>query len=312
MGQDPCGAGPTATAAQCARSGVTPAQYGSALLTNPAAQYNYIQGGNDQLKPETALTYTLGAVLTPIRNFTATIDYWQIKVDDVINTPDPSIIVNQCIFQGNFCNLVNREPTTGTLWLPGSGVTATLQNLSQLQSSGIDVSASYTGRMDALGGYGLLFNGSYLQKAELTPFPGLGSYDCAGYYGTQCQTFINPRWRHKLRGTWATPWNMDLALTWRHIDSVDYVGLNSATLVNDPSTAATDAHLSARDYFDFAAAWQINKTFSVRAGINNIFDQDPPITGANVQVAPFGNGNTFPQTYDALGRLIFVNLSMKF
>ena len=34
-----------------------------------------------------------------------------------------------------------------------------------------------------------------------------------------------------MRGTWATPWNVDLALTWRHIDSVDYIGKVKAPLL---------------------------------------------------------------------------------
>jgi iron complex outermembrane receptor protein len=317
LSQDPCGNAPTATAAQCARSGITPAQYaasvaGTSFITNPAGQYNFIQGGNAQLAAETALTYTLGAVLNPIRNFTATIDYWQIKVDQVINNLDPTIAVNQCIFSGQFCNLVNRD-AQGTLWLPGGGaVTATLQNLTQLNTSGFDLGASYTGRLGAMGGYGVLFNGSYLLKSETTPFQNSGSYNCAGFYGAACQSPVNPKWRHKLRGTWATPWNMDLALTWRHIDGVDFVGLNSSPLVN-AVTPATDAHLASRDYFDIAAAWQINKTFTLRGGINNVLDQDPPIV-SSVAATPgaFGNGNTFPQNYDALGRLVFLNLTMKF
>ena len=323
MSQDPCGLNTTgtpgsqkATAAQCAQSGVTAAQYASpGTITNVAGQYNYIQGGNEQLKPETALTYTAGVVLTPIRNLTATVDYWQIKIDQSINNPDPQIIVNQCVFSGQFCNLVHRDPTTGALWLPGSSVTATLQNLVQYNTNGIDVSVGYTGRMGTMGGFGILFNGSYLAKSETEPFPGLGKYDCAGYYGgTACQN-PNPKWRHKMRGTWATPWNLDLALTWRHIDSVDYIGTNPSPLLNlgPGGTPATDATMAARDYFDLAGAWQINKTFSLRGGINNVFDQDPPIVG-NVATGPgsTGNGNTFPQTYDALGRLIFLNLTMKF
>ena len=57
MSQDPCGtspegAPPTATLAQCLLTGLKPAQYGSALLTNPAGQYNYLQGGNVNLSPE--------------------------------------------------------------------------------------------------------------------------------------------------------------------------------------------------------------------------------------------------------------------
>ena len=42
---------------------------------------------------------------------------------------------------------------------------------------------------------------------------------------------------------------------------------------------------------------------SVLLGINNVLDEDPPITSA---VGTTGNGNTFPQTYDALGRWIFL------
>ena len=51
---DPCaGATPTATFAQCARTGVTQAQYGN-IIDSPAGQYNQITGGNANLNPETA------------------------------------------------------------------------------------------------------------------------------------------------------------------------------------------------------------------------------------------------------------------
>ena len=77
--------------------------------------------------------------------------------------------------------------------------------------------------------------------------------------------------------------------------------------------APTDKVLGARDYFDLAGQWNINKTFSLRAGINNLLDKDPPIvSNASADPSIFGNGNTFPQVYDALGRLIFMNLTMKF
>ena len=62
---DPCaGTTPTATAAQCANTGVTAAQYGS-IADNPAGQFNTLTGGNPDLEPETADTYTIGFVATP-------------------------------------------------------------------------------------------------------------------------------------------------------------------------------------------------------------------------------------------------------
>jgi outer membrane receptor protein involved in Fe transport len=324
--QDPCGPGPapaaggpspgpTATAAQCARTGVTPAQYGSPVLFNPAGQYNFLQGGNSDLKPETANTWTLGAVLQPLRNLTATIDWWNIKIDDAIGNPPPETVLTQCLNSGQFCNLVRRD-ATGTLWLPGGGqIVATNINLAHYQVQGIDFGASYNQRIGAMGSFGVNFNGSYLQKWEYEPFKGLGTFDCAGLYGSQCgttQTAPNPKWRHKLRGSWLTPWNLDLALTWRHIDSVKFKGTSSDPLLRS-TTPATDENLAARDYFDVAALWVINKTFSMRAGVNNIFDKDPPVvSNTNSGVSIGGNGNTFPQTYDALGRLMFMNLTMKF
>ena len=119
-------------------------------------------------------------------------------------------------------------------------------------------------------------------------------------------------WRHKIRGTWATPWNVDLALTWRHIDKIEHEGTSSDPDIK-ATVAATDRELAARDYFDIAGMWTINKTFSLRGGINNLFDKDPPIV-SNVAADPslYGNGNTFPGTYDTLGRQIFLNLTMKF
>ena len=99
---DPCaGPTPTATLAQCQRSGLTAAKYGSDLLTNPAGQYNYLQGGNPNLEPEKAKSTTLGVVLTPMKNLSASIDYFNIKLDKQINNIAPPIILSQCVFSGH-------------------------------------------------------------------------------------------------------------------------------------------------------------------------------------------------------------------
>ena len=47
----------------------------------------------------------------------------------------------------------------------------------------------------------------------------------------------------------------------------------------------------------------------MRFGINNVTDEDPPVA---VTGAPFGNGNTYPQVYDTLGRYVFMGLTAKF
>jgi outer membrane receptor protein involved in Fe transport len=70
-----------------------------------------------------------------------------------------------------------------------------------------------------------------------------------------------------------------------------------------------DYELPAENYFDLAANWAITEKASVALGINNFLDDNPSISGA---VGTTGNGNTFPQTYDALGRYVFLRATVEF
>ena len=147
-------------------------------------------------------------------------------------------------------------------------------------------------------------------------------YDCAGLFGIICGTPI-PEWRHKLRVTWTSPWDFDLSLQWRHISGVDFDGnTNDPTLRGNcggPLTGATcdfsDAHIGSFDYFDLATNWTVHEGVQLHAGINNVMDKDPPLLDSNflgVSSPPFGNGNTYPQVYDALGRYVFVGATIKY
>lgn len=315
MTEDPCGPAMTNTLAQCLQTGLTAAQYGSGVLDSPAGQYNFLQGGNENLSPEKADTYTLGIVLTPVRDLTATIDWWQIKIDDAIDNAPPETLLNLCLTQNLFCNQIQRDPLTGALWLGSGRVIALNQNLGGYKTSGIDVAVNYLQRIGALGSLGLHFMGTWLQEWEFEPIKGAGRFDCAGFYGGVCSSTSSgplPEWRHKFRVTWATPWNFDVAATWRHISEVWNEGTSGHPLLNNTNLAAVDTYFGARDYLDLAANWTISKTYALRAGVNNVFDRDPPLaSGGALGPTTGGNGNTFPQTYDALGRVVFLNLTMK-
>jgi outer membrane receptor protein involved in Fe transport len=64
-----------------------------------------------------------------------------------------------------------------------------------------------------------------------------------------------------------------------------------------------------QNYFDLAAEWHVTEKASLLLGVNNILDEDPPLT---TFPGTTGNGNTYPQTYDALGRWIFLRGSIGF
>ena len=63
------------------------------------------------------------------------------------------------------------------------------------------------------------------------------------------------------------------------------------------------------NYFDLAANWAVTEKAAITLGINNVLDDNPSISAT---VGTSGNGNTFPQTYDSLGRYVFVRASVDF
>ena len=309
MDEDPCaGATPTATAAQCARMGVTAAQYGR-IQDSPAGQYNFLQGGNPNLNPEKAKTYTAGLVFTPTRNLSATIDYFDIRIEKAIDNIDPATTINLCITEGILCNLITRD-RLGTLWLFDEGrVIGTQVNLGSIKTSGVDLAVNYNHPLGSMGTLGITFIGTWLRSLEIEEIPGRGSYECKGLYGINKCGVPNPEWRHKLRFNWSMPWNVEAAITWRYMDKVlDQRTSSNPQLRGTPHPLTRE--LEAQNYIDMSGSWMATKWLTLRAGVNNILDRDPPLTD---QQGPsvFGNNNTFPGTYDALGRKFFVNATLK-
>jgi outer membrane receptor protein involved in Fe transport len=310
IANDPCGAGGTATIEQCRRTGLPDTLFRNAFLNSPAGQYNFLGGGNPNLSPEESDSATLGLVLTPIRNMSIAFDYFSVEVEKVIGIIPPLTILNQCL-EGNtaLCAFVQRD-RFGSLWATPQGfITSGNQNLGGLSTKGIDVEINYAMKIGRWGGLKFNFNGTKLMENITEPVPGLGSFDCAGLHGLICRV-PSPEWRHKLRTTWETPWNVDISATWRHIASVSDQGVSEAPQLRNAILADKDRTLGQRDYLDISASWQATKQLALRGGINNVFDRDPPLSG--LVPTGFGNGNTYPQMYDSLGRRIFVNATYKF
>lgn len=309
--EDPCaGATPTLPLATCARTGVTAAQYGK-IQDSPAGQYNFLQGGNPNLRPENAESKTFGVVLTPMRNLSVTVDYFDIKITDTISILDPASTLAKCLANGEarFCSLIQRD-RTGSLWLLDEGrIIGTNVNIGGSGTSGLDLGFNYAHKLANLGSLGVSATGTYLRSLYTEEIEGEGAYDCVGLYGANKCGAPNAEWRHKVRANWNTPWNLDLALTWRHIGEVALQNTSDQILLKGNSNAV-DRVLGKRDYFDLAASYKLTPKITLSGGINNLFDKDPPIT-SQLSTGQ-GNGNTYPSIYDALGRRLFMNLTAKF
>lgn len=303
---------PSATAAQCALTGVTAAQYGH-IAQNPANQYNGLTGGNPNLKPEIANSVTVGAVITPtfLRGFQATVDYFDIRLKSRIGTIGADTIITQCIATGDpaFCNLVHRNAGGNLFRTPDGFIIDTNLNAGGLSTKGIDVTAGYTQELGGAGNLGFSLAGTWLDTLVTDPV-GDPRYNCAGFYGSQCGT-PNPKWRHKARVTYTLPSGPSLSLAWRYFSHVRADTLSSDPDLNGPTAPGSrpgNSHISAQSYFDLALTVPVADKFTLHAGVNNVLDKQPPLNGQALPVIE--NGNTFAQVYDVLGRYIFFGVTL--
>ncbi len=307
--QDPCAnqtttGAPLATLAQCQLSGVTAAQFGR-ILDNPAHQFQGLFGGNPNLTPETADTWTAGAILQPrfIPGLAVTADYFNIHVKNVIGSLSFGTILNGCLGfnvpqNTTLCAFVHRNPNNGSLFI-GDNAFINVGDINEaglgLATKGIDINGTYSHRLGGLGTMNVSFVGTRLLKLTGLLF---NDVNCAGLFSGNCGN-PTPKWRHKLRLSLTMPNGIGASLAWRYFSPV----------LADPTSLPTpgDARLHAASYFDLAFTARMAQRLNLRLGVNNILDREPPIVGDTA--IP---GNTFPQVYDSMGRFVFAGATIDF
>ena len=341
-GKDPC-AGPTPafTAAQCANTGV-PANRYTLVADNAAGQFNQFIGGNVNLKPEIADTYTLGFVVTPTNDLRVAIDYYDIKIVDTITEIGAQTTLNFCGLTGDptLCSLVKRSGTgdlfRGSDPLTSGQVINLTNNFGEVHFRGLDLSAFYS--MNALGGrFSTSVQGNYLLEQQRSPLAGVNddaAYDCAGLINSACQS---PKWRHIANARFSKDW-FSVNLRWRYFGEMDYVDqFDGAPLFDDHLTCDSElsvgepamipnpskpgkmmanpkfgcmgnGKLAAYNYFDLSASALIGSWGELTIGVNNIADKAPPMVGGSLAPA---NGNA-PGGYDQAGRFLFTSFTVKF
>jgi outer membrane receptor protein involved in Fe transport len=137
---------------------------------------------------------------------------------------------------------------------------------------------------------------SYIDEWEFNDGGGSATVSCKGLWGTGCGAPVFEI-RNHMRLTWITPWNLTISTLWRHFDSVEGIG-------------PFDEDIDDYDYFDVAGIWEINDSMMLRAGVNNVTDEEPPLAPAGASIG--GNGNSMPGIYDALGQYWFAGLTVSF
>ena len=299
LADDPCGLSMSASQSACANTGLAQNLYGTDLKS-PADQYNILQGGNEMVAPEEAASFTAGLVATPafVDGLTVTLDYFDINVEKGIDNIPAATALQKCLDTGlsAFCNLINRHPTNGSLWLTGGYISAQTTNLSEENVQGVDIIFDYNfdtpvGPMELQG------VSTYLLTSDLIELPGESALECAGYWGAACGKNPQPKFSGNYKATLYTPYDVRLSLALRYLGGTDDLGSNNI-------------NFDAETYWDLTAEWSAEGNYIFTGGIANLLDTDPQVS-SDAGTAP-GNGNTFPAFFDALGRYMFVNLGVSF
>ena len=270
----------------CAGQGI-PANY-----VQNASQLKISAGGNPELKPETSDSFSVGMVWMPEEtgNLTVTVDYYNVQVDDAINTPDPVDVILTCYTTPNLaapeCGRIGRGPL-GTI----TRFDLLNENLARLETSGIDLSVRHTLSTD-FGDIGISGNVNWLDEYVETTDAGAVSDRTDMVAGNVSDWAGYPEWRSNLSMTFSRN-NWTIGGSWRYLDAMDIFDTIDFDNVHETVDAV--------NYFDLFGNYQ-GDVINVTIGAENLTDEAPPYV-------PDVALNT-SSIYDYLGRFYFVRLKL--
>ncbi|WP_223115426.1 TonB-dependent receptor plug domain-containing protein [Luteimonas suaedae] len=307
-GVDPCTAAANPNAAQqqlCIQQGVPAADLPN--FTQGSVGFERTTGGNPDLTEEKSKTFTIGAVFSipAVERLNFAVDYFEVEVEDAITSITANQMLADCFSRVDptapSCQAIVRLPN-GQI----DDVRSTLQNIGLLKASGLDFQVDYGFAVPwGIGGddgqVSLALLTSWLFERSMEVIADQGELDCAGYMGGGCgggtgNIMIPDLKLNMSAGYRSGP--LSLRLQGRMIDKFE--------LRPDITAAVTES--PRQWYFDANAAYDFNEHLQLFAGIDNVFDRQPPILGT----ALAGDANTDVGLYDVLGRRYFFGLRVKF
>lgn len=296
---DPCALG-TGDVAQCQRLGFRTA-YDSRNPQNLTGGYFF--GGNADIRAERGKTYTIGGVLTPrfLRGLNLSVDYYNIEIADAVGQIQPVDAITSCYItdpraDNPLCAAVTRDPATGRLL----NAFVDDRNLASIKQEGIDVDLRYGFALPA--GFGrrltLGYQASFVTEYSIQRNAALMPVDCKGAFGARCSsdlvTLVSPDYRHRATVTWDSR-PVTAQIGWTRIGEV-----------RDSAVGSTEV-IRPFDYFDLNVAVRPPQIegLTIAFGVDNLFDKKPP--------APTNAGafNTYPDTYDVLGRNFGLSVTLR-
>jgi hypothetical protein len=271
--------------------------------------------GNPNAKQEIGHSWTAGMVITPdniavLKNFSFTIDYFAIQVDDALVSTDRQFILDQC-YTGNstYCQFVTRRPaqagsnSSGSISFLDSGVT----NSGGLVTEGVDVTVHYNQDLKDWGlGGNFLASLSYTHVASgyVIPQPGEKHNPFAGEVGAPTDSAYLALGYNI--GNFHFNWQMSY-IGPVSLDDTFLAGYDDA---NGNPLLPGSYGVGSVVYHDMQLGYTWNKV-DFYAGAKNVFDKQPPPIISGLPGDDTGT-ETNAGSYDAIGRRIYAGVRIKF
>lgn len=309
----------------CIQSGV-PAQNVFLRVVQPAAQIQANFGGNPNLEEERSETYTFGAIIRPrfIPRLNVTLDYFNIEVSNVIGLAGGGFnsalqlcyTVAQNLADPTCQLFAGRRGPQGALGETQGGGNANILTANQalLKTSGVDAQVDYSIPLpfSFAGGEGarlsLFYLATYLDKYRSTAIASIPERVTIAEGSVSTNPL--PEYRHTARLSYVDG-PVTVSGRWRYFGEVEDPRINNTFTgrVRAPQDPAVFTTPIIRDvnYFDLTFGFDVTDNFTMNLGVNNLLDKRPQILGSLQEQA-----NTYPGTYDVLGRDFFVSARLQF
>ncbi len=309
---DPCRGGAVGSASFISPTSPLGIACGSAANNlDDQTQHRERLGGNPRLQPETAKAWTLGVVFEPtmVKNFTLTVDYYNITVDKSITNIGAAVILQGCYLGGNtqFCNLISRG-SDGRI----GNIDDTNQNVGKDETDGIDIAARYAYPTE-YGRFGFIADVTWLHKFDRTLADG-SVINGRGNFDINTTGGVYPAWKGNFGTTWSLA-GFGAGVTAKWIGSFhecgDEDGLFGGGSICSGSGGTPEfkrtvpAYVSFDVYLNYTLRTPAGRT-TVAGGINNVGDHRPGLIYNGFLAA------TDPTAYDVMGRFGYLRLSHTF
>jgi iron complex outermembrane receptor protein len=244
-------------------------------------------GANPLLQPEESESVTVGVVYRPAwsENLDFALDWYDIEITDTITSLGTQRILDECANFGRYCNLITRDNSNGEILdVIDGGV-----NIGGTEVSGVDFSARYEMPDTSIGSFNYELDLSYLEEYVLTIRNPDGTINVDHLEGRQLfrenyarvKANASVEW---LRDKWEFSW------TGRYMHGTK----------EDSAQGSVDSVF----YHDLQAGYQFDKFDSrLTLGINNVFDEDPPISLVN------SNINFDILSFNPQGTFVYIRLT---